>query len=271
MRLLRTAITVVFAVTLVLFVRYWYRSEIKADKTRPVITIDKDMLLVDIDATEEDLLVGVTAYDEKDGDLTDRIIVESISKFTETGVCKVYYAVCDNDDHVTSAFRKITYKDYTSPRFTMSRSLCYSQLETVNTAEVIGAVDVLDGDISGNIITTSSDYEYGVPGIYTVRAEVSNSKGDGIAISLPLIVEDRSVNAPVITLSDYLIYVKKGEGVDPKKYFVSALDSYEADVSGTLRMENDFNQETPGTYSFHYYAVDALGRQGHSVLTVVVE
>ncbi len=271
MRLLRIVITAVFAVTAVIFVKYWYRSEIKADKTRPVITIDKDMLYVDLDATEEDLLAGVTAYDEKDGDLTDRIIVESISRFTEIGVCKVYYAVCDHDDHVSSAFRKITYKGYTSPKFTMSRSLCYSQLETVNTAEVIGAVDVLDGNISSSIITTSSDYEYGVPGIYSVRAEVSNSKGDQIAVSLPLIVEDRSVNAPVITLSDYLIYIKKGENVDPKKYFVSALDSYEADVSKTLRMENDFNQDMAGTYSFHYYAVDALGRQGHSVLTVISE
>lgn len=270
MRLLRLAITVIFAATVVVFCRYWYLSRIKADRTYPVISIENDTIEVSLKATDEELLAGVTAYDEKDGDLTDRIIVESISKFTEIGTCKVHYAVCDNDNHVSSAYRKVVYKGYTSPVFTMNRPLCFSQLDTVDAAAVIGAYDVIDGDISNNIIITSTDYEYGVNGTYSVKAEVTNSKGDQINISLPLIVEDRSVNAPVITLTDYLIYRKKGEKVDPAAYFVSALDSYEQDVSATMRTENNYKADVPGVYSFHYFAEDQLGRQGHSVLTVVV-
>ena len=126
MRVLRIDITLVFMSTLVLFAWFVYRSEVVADKTAPVITIEGDLLEVALDATEEDLLKGVTATDEKDGDLTDRVIVESISKFTELGVCKVYYAVCDRDNHVARAFRRISYKGYTSPRFYMNRSLCFS-------------------------------------------------------------------------------------------------------------------------------------------------
>ena len=271
MRLLRLVITVVFVAALAVFAWYWYKDEIKADKTRPVITIDSEMLDVDLKADEDDLLAGVTAYDEKDGDLTDRLIVESISKFSEPGVCKVYYAVCDGDNHVASAFRKIRYKGYTSPRFYLNRSLCFSQLDVINAADVIGARDVLDGDISNSIIITSADYEYGVLGTYTVKAEVSNSKGDQISISLPMIVEDRNINAPAITLSEYLIYVKKGQSVDPMDYFVSAEDSYERDVSDTLLMENNYRKDEVGVYSFHYYVTDGLNRQGHAVLTVVVE
>ena len=199
------------------------------------------------------------------------MIVESISKFTETGVCKVYYAVCDNDDHVASAFRKIRYRDYTSPQFTLNRSLCFSQNEVINAASVIGATDVLDGDISDSIILTSVDFEYGELGTYTVKAEVSNSKGDQITIELPMIVENRSINAPEIRLKSYLIYVPKGANVDPMKYILFVRDSYEQDVSDTLYLENNYNSNQPGVYSFHYYAADQLGRQGHSVLTVVVE
>ena len=271
MRLLRIVIFLLFVAASVLFARDWYTYEIKADKTRPVINIDGDMLEVSISATKEELLQGVTAYDDKDGDLTDRVIVESISKFTETGICKVYYAVCDNDDHVASASRKITYTDYISPRFTLSRSLCFSLLEPIDVASVIGATDVLDGDISSNIIITSTDYEYGVIGKYTVKAEVSNSKGDPITLTFPMIVEDRSLNAPAITLSRYLIYVSKGATVDPMRFFVSALDSYEVDVRDTLTVENDYDPDKEGVYSFHYYVTDALNRTGHSVLLVVVE
>ncbi len=271
MRVLRIGIASLFAVTLVVFGWFWYKAEIKADKSYPVITIEGDLIEVDIDAPNEELLAGVTAYDAKDGNLTDRVIVESISKFTEIGVCKVYYAVCDNDNHVASAMRKIRYKGYTSPRFYMNRSLCFSQLDTIDAASVIGAKDVLDGDISENIIITSLDYEFGVTGIYSVKAEVSNSKGDQISITVPMIVEDRNINAPVIALKDYLIYIKKGETIKPKDYFVYARDSYETDVSDTLIMENDFKANETGVFSFHYYVTDQLNRQGHSVLTVVVE
>ena len=271
MQLLRLAIVAVFAVMLVLFGYYWYRSEIRADKTYPVITLETDELEIEPDADEKALLAGVTAYDQKDGDLTDRVIVESISKFSEPGVCKVYYAVCDNDNHVAGAFRKLRYKGYVSPRFYLKRSLCFSQMESVNVSGAIGATDMLDGDISGNVILTSQDYEYGVAGIYSVKAEVANSKGDRIVLQLPLIVEERSINAPAVVLKDYLIYVKKGERIDPADYFVLARDSYETDVSDTLHVETDYDPGTEGIYSIHYYATDALDRRGHSVLLVVVE
>ncbi len=271
MRLLRLVISAAFVIAVLLFGWYWYRAEIKEDKTVPVIRIEQDMIEVDLDVTHDELLAGVTAYDEKDGDLTYRVIVESISKFTEAGVCKVYYAVCDNDNHVASASRKIRYRGYVPPRFSLNRALCFSQLETIDVSSVIGATDVLDGDITGNIIITSQDYEYGVLGTYTVKAEVSNSKGDQISISLPMIVEDRNINAPTIELSEYLIYVPKGTAVDPMGYFVSAKDSYDVNVTDTLHLENDYNPNQEGIYSFHYYATDQLGRTGHTVLTVVVE
>ena len=271
MRLLRLVISAAFLIVLFLFGWYWYRSEILEDKTVPVITIDQDMIEVDLNVTHDELLTGVTAYDAKDGDLTHRLIVESISKFSEAGVCKVYYAVCDNDNHVASASRKIRYRGYTPPRFFLNRGLCFSQLETIDVSSVIGAKDVLDGDISSNIIITSQDYEYGVLGTYTVKAEVSNSKGDQISISLPMIVEDRNLNAPTIELSEYLIYVPQGTAVDPMGYFVAATDSYEQNVADTLHLENDYNPYQQGIYSFHYYATDQLGRVGHTVLTVVVE
>ena len=90
-------------------------------------------------------------------------------------------------------------------------------------------------------------------------------------LQLPLIIEDRSINAPAIELTDYLIYVPKGTRIDPEKYFVSALDSYNNDVSDTLHVENDYKASEEGIYSFHYYATDSLDRRGHSVLLVVVE
>ncbi len=270
MRLFRLAITLLFFATTVVFCWTWFQARIRTDHTRPSITIEGDLIEVSLQPTKEELLRGVTAFDQKDGDLTEHVIVESISKFTEPGICKVYYAVCDADDHVASATRRIRYKNYVTPEFTMNRSLCFSQMETVNVAEVIGAADVIDGDISKNVIITSTDFEYGTIGSYLVTAEVTNSKGEKISLKVPLIVEERNINAPEILLSSYLLYVNPGTPVDPMRYFVSAKDSYEKDLSEALYVESNYNAAVPGVYSMHYYAVDELGRRGHTILTVVV-
>ena len=67
--------------------------------------------------SEERLLEGVTAYDGKDGDLTSKVFVESISNFVEPGVSNVTYVVYDADRHAAKASRKVVYLDYTPPRF----------------------------------------------------------------------------------------------------------------------------------------------------------
>ena len=82
--------------------------------------------------------------------------MESVSKFLGDGICKVTYAVCDNDNNVANATRKIRYKNYESPKFSMNESTCYSIYEKINVSDVITAYDCIDGDITKNIIITSA-------------------------------------------------------------------------------------------------------------------
>ncbi len=269
-RLLRIAVTALFALTLLIFSFFYVRQVIKTDKTYPEIKMDKEVIEVRNDKNVKALLAGVSASDKKDGDLTDKIIIESISKFIENGTSKITYAVCDSDNHVSTATRKVKYVGYTSPKFYMNGSFCYSLYDKISINEIIGATDVIDGDISSNIITTSTDFVNGKVGLYTLKAKVTNSKGDTSETEFPLIIEDRSINAPAITLSRYLIYVKKGQTVNFRKYFKSALDSYEKDVANTLRIDSKFNKNKEGVYTVHYYVKDSLEREGHAVLTVVV-
>ena len=107
MRALRWIVSVLFVVSTVLFTVFYIGEKMTTDHTIPVITVEGELIEVSFNATEEELLQGVTAYDEKDKDLTDRIIVESVSRFFEDGMCKVVYAVCDNDNNVANATRKI--------------------------------------------------------------------------------------------------------------------------------------------------------------------
>ncbi len=270
MRVVRLAFALIFTVTSVLFGVVYIKEKRSKDYTIPEIKISEEVLEVGLKSTYQDYLKGVTAYDAKDGDLTDRVVVESVSKFITKGVCKVTYAVCDKDNNVANATRKIKFKNYTSPQFRLSGSLCYSLYEPINLFEYISAVDCIDGLITGNIIITSDDFAGSSTGVFTIDATVTNSKGDTSKISLPLIVEDRSVSAPKIELSEYMIYADLNEQKDFKSYLVSAKDSKDTDLTQSVRIETNIDMTKEGLYSVHYYVTDSYGSQGHTVLMVYV-
>jgi hypothetical protein len=270
MKLLRIGVVILFVIISTIFVWMYIDEEVNADKTIPVIKIEDALLEVSLNADNEELLKGVTAYDEKDKDITNKIIVESVSNFIDDGVCKVTYAVCDNDNHVAKKTRKIKYKDYVSPRFSISESTCYSIYERINLVSIISAEDCIDGDISKQIILTSENYTKSVAGVFSVNATVTNKKGDVSTIVLPLIIEDRSLSAPVIELKDYLIYAELGEEIDFEDYIVKATDANENDLTEEVRVESNINFDKEGTYTVHYYVTDEDGLRGHSIMSVVV-
>lgn len=270
MKLMRILVAIAFIITAIATSFVFISEKIKTDKTIPVINLEQEQLEVSLKATDEDLLVGVTASDEKDGDLTDSVIIESVSRFVEKGVCKVTYAVCDSDNNVTKAVRKIRYKGYESPKFKVTGNLCFSLYERIDIREIIKASDSLEGNITNAIIVTSSSYSSTEAGSYTIDVSVTNTKGDNSTIQLPLIVEDRPISAPKIELKEYLVYTEKGKSIDFNSYIIDALDSNEESLKKNIIVEPNVDFSKEGTYHVHYYVTDKNDVRGHSVLTVIV-
>ena len=268
----RIIILALFIIVFLAFVYSFIQQHKDVDKTLPVITVPEETLDVPLDAKNEDFLAGVTAYDEKDGDLTDRIMVESVSKFIDIkrGLCRVTFAVSDSDRHVASASRKVHFVGYKSPKFSASRSLCYSIYEAIDLSTAIHAKDKIEGDLSSNVVITSSNFESGLAGSYSIVLKLTTEKGDTITEEIPLIVEDRPLNAPTIELKDYLIYHKLGESINLKSYLVSAIDAMDEKLTEKVNIASNLDVNKPGIYTVNYYATDALSRTGHSVLVVIV-
>ena len=247
------------------------KQQLRTDNTIPEIRVENEMIEVSLKATNEELLQGVIAYDKKDKDLTDKIIVESISRFIEKGVSKVTYAVCDSDNNVAKATRLIRYTGYESPKFRVTGNLCFSLYEHIDIRELVEAIDSLEGNISSQLIVTSSDYSSSNAGAFSLNVSVTNQKGDTSEVKLPLIVEDRPLSVPQIELKEYLVYAKVGQTVNFGSYIVDALDMNKISVRGSVIIESNVDFNTPGTYHVHYYATDSNGNRGHSVMTVIVE
>ena len=82
------------------------RKVFKVDDIKPVIELNGDGTII-LDIGQEYKELGATAYDEKDGDLTDRIEISGDVNTNEEGNYSVTYTVKDNNANVTIVTREI--------------------------------------------------------------------------------------------------------------------------------------------------------------------
>ena len=236
----------------------------------PVIVCSSSEIHVSVDASEEELLFGVTAMDAEDGDITSSVVIESISSFVEPGKSIITYAAFDSHNHVATASRTLYYTDYHSPRFRITDSLQFLSGTVINPLLYITAEDCIDGDISNKISMTlleSGDYISAI-GVHPVEFRVTNSLGDVSSLQTEIVVYERSsYNAPSIVLSDYLVYTEPGERINPIDYvreIAFLRESYTVEQYGAENLvidDSELNIAKPGIYKVTIYCErgDATG------------
>lgn len=244
------------------------------DRFSPQITAETDLVEVPCAYTREDLMEGIRAWDEEDGDLSDQVVLGTFSRFLEPGVCNLTYVVFDNADQAASLTRTVRFSDYHSPRFTLAAPLVYQEGRGAynDIVEVLGAWDVLDGDRTEWIVRTDTNLNFQTAGEYSVSFEVSNSLGDRSSIQLPVHVIPKQAEEGGIVLSTGLVYLNVGQSLDPVQYIqrVTAADGTEMDP-GVVNVSSQVDTQAAGCYEVHYEVEDGQGHHYETWLTVVME
>ena len=304
-------IWLVFVIAAVLLGAAYYGMQyIKADSSGPVISGGEEDLKISIHDGEEVLLQGITASDAKDGDVTDSLLVESISNFYDDHTRIVTYVAFDSDHHISKKQRKISYTDYTAPRFSLSGSLRFRAGEQLNIDKIVKVTDCLDGDLSGKVkIHTDTTINNRVIGFYTIGYEVTNSAGDTVLLPIDIEIYEPYNNEVGLNLDRYLVYytgqnidytrflksVSKGsmeypfEGVTLLETKVPEEDLSEEETTeeetteentqkvipkNRVRVDAQVDTSTPGIYPVYYYYTEDYGTyraEAKEVLYVVVE
>lgn len=282
---------------------YTFLFVVNQDINPPVIHVDDEVLKVSVSAENEQLLKGVSAWDDVDQDVSDLIVIEDISEIASDSTAKITYAAFDASGNVAKTSRTLQYTDYTSPHFLQKRALVFNANSSMDVLSCIGAEDVLDGDLSskvkGTLISDTVSLSYA--GLHTIEFRVTNSMGETVRISLPVdVVESDAYNASV-ELSDYLVYVPLQSEFDGEDYLSLlkigateyALDDSDDSIrtyvnnyvnpdryigSGAtiinVEMNSTVNTSVPGVYSVTYTVTLERGTTeyvGFSRLNVVVE
>ncbi len=275
MKIVKYAIITLFVVSIAVYTWNWHNNKKNADSSIPVIEIGKEQIDVSVKNMDEDLLKDVVAKDDKDGDITEKIVVESISKFIdkEKKICKVTYAVSDSDHHVVKASRNIRLTDYRPPRFVLKQSLCFETGSEMSVKDIIGAEDVIDGDISKKVKILSKEISTNISGDNTITAQVTNSLGDTVTLKSVVVIKQENNLSPEITLTKNIEYLKTGDEFQPEKYVKEAKDNQGNKIAaGEVEVSSSsVKTQKPGCYLVEYQVTDKDGNEGFAYLTVMVE
>lgn len=243
-RLIRQLVVLAFALTLAVFVGTRVYTATQLDRTPPVITCDNQVVEVSVNHTDAQLLAGVSAVDDRDGDISDSILVKSVSQLITANTAKVTYIAIDSADNLSTLSRTVRYTDYEKPRFSLTRPLVFQAGGQVRVLGRLTATDLVDGNISDAIRVTSQNVDTLTPGTYDITVQVANSLGDMESLTLPLVL---TADAPkqTVTLSEYIVYLHAGEAFDPAAYITAA-------DSAAVQVEHAVDVNTPGTYRVSY-------------------
>lgn len=217
------------------------------DRTPPVISFDSDIVTVSANSSPNALLQGVTATDQKDGDLSGKVLVQGTTQLLTKDTAKVTYVVFDSSNNIATASRTVRYSDYEKPRFHQRTPLVFPHNQSVDIAALLTATDLKDGDISDNIRISTSTLDIYTTGVYTVTAQVLNSLGDSEILPLKVVISDSAKVIPSFQLSEYVVYLNVGDRFNPQQYILNVTNGNSVQIQDSV-----VQTDTPGIYHVAY-------------------
>lgn len=215
----------------------------------PTIIVPEGIIQVSIEDEDAVLLEGITAKDLEDGDISEHIMIESLSDLQEENTRVITVAVVDSDNNVVRATRTIQYTDYREPVLALTQAIRIEKGTSFEASNFFRAWDVLDGNITGRILQyeiEGSQFDMNSAGFYPLQISVTNSVNDTVAVEVTVEVYDPIVEALAakIDLSEYIHYLEIGDEFDPLDYvkFVS-VDGVGYDITEDGILENTQDRE----------------------------
>lgn len=241
--------------------------KMSSDTTGPeIIFSDQAPSLYHADMSNSELLTGISAKDDTDGDVSSSLTVESVYEMDDSHVI-VTYTAKDSSNNITKKKYEMeidqnSIKDIDSKDFG-------EVTDESESSDTTGITDTDDSDETdetkeaeetkfGENVTPTPDID---------EAEEAKQKQEAEADAMP-------THSPRIYLTDYLVKVPVGTSVDLLSY-VSEIKDDSDDIYALWRkvqITGEVNSAVPGTYKCTYYVIDSQNNiSNNAVLTVIVE
>ncbi len=220
------------------------------DKTGPEITISEDRKVsYEIGGDKKVLLDGVKAMDEKDGDVSDSLMVEAVHE-NEDGSLEVTYSAVDHSNNVTKVTCKVETLSGESQEESQEESADLPEEGEENPEQQDGQEEQQPEENIEQQEETTED----------------NSDTEAAIAALP-------EGSPQLRLSTHHVDLEVGASFQYMDYIESIVD--DEDDTSTLyrqiRLVGEVDTSQPGEYEISYYVTDSNHNESNiEKLTVTV-
>ena len=229
-----------------------YRNTSKV-LTREVKFVDKDSPVIELKDSKvsycpnsnyiED---GYTAYDNVDGDITDKVV----STIKDN---KIYYTVSDSSGNKKIVYREINYKDEEAPTITLNGgNTTYVFLNQEYKDRGFSAFDNCEGDVT-NRVNINSNVDTSKVGDYNVEYSINDSSNNKTIVNRKVVVYDDISQIPKNGKIVYLTF-DDGPGIYTEE-ILNILNKY--NVKATFFVTNQFSK--------YQYLIKKEYESGHTI------
>lgn len=214
-------------------------SYMTGDHTAPEISFPQTEITYTEGSDTAKLLEGVSAVDDKNGDVTQYVCIDNIIPNPEDGTAAVIYAAYDFSNNVAKARRTVQY---------------------------IPAADE-SSDSDTEVQNGSGTEEAG-----TQDNDTENTAD--VADNEPVQEQPVDPKAPVLTMAEHAFTIEEGGPFTPKNRVLRVEDDVDNSdyLMRHLNVDGDYDINTAGVYELDYYVVDSEGRESnHEKMVLTVE
>ena len=206
------------------------------DRNGPEISVPQEEITYVAGTDTSALLNGVTAQDDRDGDVTDTVTIESIIPNADQTGASVVYVAKDSKNNVTKETRTILYST------DANQAAAQAAAEQV-AADQAAAEQAAQGDAAGESAQTTDD------GAAQNEAAIAGL----------------SAESPRFYLTQYSVELERGAELNELSYVQDISDDEDSrdELYQGIRISGEVDTNTPGEYTLEYHVVDSDGNNSN--------
>lgn len=207
------------------------------DRNGPDITVPQEELTYVAGSDTSALLNGVIAVDDRDGDVTSTVTVESIIPNEDQTGASVIYVAKDSKNNVTKATRLISYA---------------ADAGQAAAQEAEAAAQQADQEAAAADQTAAS-------GADAQTADDGAAQNEAAIAALP-------AESPRFYLTQYSVEVERGAELNRLGYVQDITDDKDSrdELYQGIQISGEVDTNTPGEYMLEYYVVDSDGNTSNT-------
>ena len=212
------------------------------DRNGPEISVPQEEITYVAGTDTSALLNGVTAQDNRDGDVTDTVTIESIIPNADQTGASVVYVAKDSKNNVTKETRTILYS--TDANQAAAQAAAEQAAADQAAQDQAAAEQAAQGDAAGESAQTTDD---------------GAAQNEAAIAAL-------SAESPRIYLTQYSVELERGAELNELSYVQDISDDEDSrdELYQGIQISGEVDTNTPGEYTLEYHVVDSDGNNSNA-------